>query len=235
MAKVEMIAPKFIVPGACEQPLKKSIKEHIIKRTTGNYAINKSLEHFITKINNVTSYNDIPDKVMFSYNSLIDRNLDFKETYDLVNLTLKLAAVRLHEKPKDVMFTGWSGRPIENKDYKNLISAGFTGCTLSPLKFGVEAAEESVYCYNKDPYYWSPVVVPDSKAAVVKSTPLEITLTFRQEQIFNMVCKGMTTHQIARRLELSESTVKMHIGILLKKYRVQHRSQLIVLDKRPIL
>lgn len=238
MAKVEMIATRFLKP-AFGQPatpkLKKAVKEFTVRQNSGNYAVNSSVEQFITKINCATNYKDIPDKVMFGYGGLIDRNLDFKETYDIVNLTLKLAAARLKEKPKEIVFTGWSGRPIENADYKNLISAGFTGCTLSPMMYGIEAAEESVYCIKKDPYYWSPVVVPNSKATVIKSTPLEITLTFRQEQIFNMVCKGMTTHQIAKRLELSESTVKMHIGILLKKYRVQHRSQLIVLDKRPIL
>ena len=58
--------------------------------------------------------------------------------------------------------------------------------------------------------------------------PLEITLTFRQEQILTMILKGMTNYQIAKRLDLSESTVKMHIGLILKKYQVQHRTQLIL-------
>jgi DNA-binding CsgD family transcriptional regulator len=237
MAKTEMIAPKFLT-GERESPnpgLKKAVKNFTTKQSLGGYSVNKSLESFITKLNSATSYDDIPEKIMFSYNNLIERNLDFKETYDLVNLTLKLTAARLGEKPKDVIFTGFAGKSIDNKNYKNLISAGFTGCTLSPMVYGIEAAEESVYSIKKDPYYWSPVVVPDSKAAVIKSTPLEITLTFRQEQIFKMVCAGMTTHQITKRLDLSESTVKMHIGILLKKYRVQLRSQLIVLDKQPRL
>jgi DNA-binding CsgD family transcriptional regulator len=235
MARIEMIAPKFLESGACVQPVKKAIKEYVNRQTTGNYATNKSLEHFITKINNVTSYDDIPEKVMIGYSSLIDRNLDFKETFDLVNLTLRLAAVRLNEKPKAITFTGWSGRPIENTDYKNLISAGFIGCGLSPMVYGIEAAEETRNYMKKDPYHWSPIIVPDSRATVKKSTPLEITLTFRQEQIFKMVCTGMTNYQIAKRLELSESTVKMHIGILLKKYRAQHRSQLIVLENQPRL
>jgi DNA-binding CsgD family transcriptional regulator len=238
MAKVEMIAPRFLKAGTWGTPtpkLKKSIKEFMHRQNSGNCAVNNSIERFITKINNATSYDDIPDKVMFGYTSLIDRNLDFKEVFDLTNLTLKLAAVRLNEKPKEIFLSGWAGAPIDNTDYKNLISAGFTGCGLSPMIYGVEAAEETAHCIKKDPYYWSPVVVPNSKATVVKSTPLEITLTFRQEQVYNMICKGMTNYQIARRLELSESTVKMHIGILLKKYRAQHRSQLIVLENQPRL
>jgi DNA-binding CsgD family transcriptional regulator len=239
MAKVEMIAPSFLKPTPNRiQPTpsqKKAIKDFTARQNSGNYAVNSSIEQLVTKINSATSYTDIPDKVMFSYINLIERNLDFKETFDLVNFTLRLAASRFNEKPKEIIFSGFAGAVIENTDYKNLISAGFTGCSLSPMMYGIEAAEESVHCIKKDPYYWSPVVVPNSRATVAKSMPLEITLTFRQEQIFKMVCTGMTNHQIARRLELSESTVKMHIGILLKKYRAQHRSQLIVLDNRPRL
>lgn len=244
MTKTELITPNYLKPGHWGTPtpkLKKAIREFTIRQNSGNYAVNKSVENLVTKLNSMTSYDEVPDKIMFSYTDLVKRNLDFKETYDLVNLTLKLAAARLGHKPKHVIFTGFAGAAdqsssLSNTDYKNLVSAGFTGCTLSPMMYGLEAAEESVYCINKDPYYWSPVAVPDTKVTPVKSsTQLEITLTFRQEQIFKMVCTGMTNRQIAMRLNLSESTVKMHIGILLKKYRAQHRSRLIVLDKRPIL
>jgi DNA-binding NarL/FixJ family response regulator len=104
--------------------------------------------------------------------------------------------------------------------------------------YGIEAAEESMYCIKKDPSYWSPVALTNKSIATTSESlvkKLEITLTFRQEQILKMIyTHGMTNQQIAKRLDLSESTVKMHIGIILKKYAVRDRSQLIFSFKEKI-
>ena len=52
------------------------------------------------------------------------------------------------------------------------------------------------------------------------------------EQLLELSDKIATNYQIAKRLDISESTVKMHIGIVFKKYAVQDRSQLIFSLKR---
>lgn len=54
-----------------------------------------------------------------------------------------------------------------------------------------------------------------------------ISLTLRQEQILNLICtRGSSNKNIARILNLSESTVKLHIGAILKKYGLKNRTQL---------
>lgn len=52
-------------------------------------------------------------------------------------------------------------------------------------------------------------------------------LTCRQQQIATLIVdKGMSNKEIARILSISISTVKLHVGILLKKYKVTRRTQL---------
>ena len=238
MSSLVLVTSKFLKPVEGHQVSakhKKAVKDFVAKQNPNGYSVSSDIESLLLKLNTVKSYNEIPKKIAISYPDLISRGVDLKDTFDVIRLTARLAATKFNEKPQEPLITGHVGyRSLEVSDCKKLISAGFVGCTLSPMVYGIEAAEESAYCIKKDPYYWSPMAIKN-KVTIETHVPLEITLTFRQEQIFKMICTGMTTHQIARRLDLSESTVKMHIGILLKKYRAQHRSQLIVLDKRPIL
>jgi DNA-binding CsgD family transcriptional regulator len=236
MTNTILVTPKFCKEGVWGSPTvsqKRAIRKFTATNTSSNFSVCENLENLLQKINTAKSYDDIPEKITFAYTSLLNRNIDLKEAYDVVNLTARLAANRFNEKPKEIIFTGFAtGQSLGITDYNKLISAGFVGCTLSPMIYGLEAAQESVHRFNKDPLYCAGLDTKDyKKIAALKESPLEITLTFRQEQIFNMVCKGMTNYQIARRLSLSESTVKMHIGIVLKKYKVQHRSQLIASTK----
>lgn len=60
----------------------------------------------------------------------------------------------------------------------------------------------------------------------------DVTLTPRQRQVFRMVVKsGVSNKIIARALNISESTVKLHIGAILKKYGLRNRTQLAVFVK----
>jgi len=55
----------------------------------------------------------------------------------------------------------------------------------------------------------------------------DIVLTRRQSQILHLITtRGASNKVIARHLKISESTVKLHIGAILKKYGVRNRTQL---------
>lgn len=58
-------------------------------------------------------------------------------------------------------------------------------------------------------------------------------LTNRQWEILGMLCMGLTNKEIARRLDLSISTVKFHVGLILETLHVQSRQQAIA-SCRPI-
>ena len=53
------------------------------------------------------------------------------------------------------------------------------------------------------------------------------TLTAKQKDVLAWVMQGLTNKQIARRLNIAESTVKLHMTAILQKYAVQNRLQLI--------
>ena len=234
-----LVTSKFLKPMAGHQVSakhKKAVKDYAARHNPNGYSVSSSIEGLLQKLNTVKSYNEIPEIISISYSDLISRGIDLKDTFDVIRLTAKLASNKFNEKHKEILMTGHVGyRSLEVSDCKKLISAGFAGCGLSPMVHGIEAAEEASHCLKKDPYHWSLMAIKDKKALIETHMPLEITLTFRQEQILKMICeKGMTNYQISKRLDISESTVKMHLGIVFKKYAVQDRSQLIFSLKEKI-
>lgn len=65
-----------------------------------------------------------------------------------------------------------------------------------------------------------------------KSNNTVIKLTPRQSQILALVSeRGASNKVIARMLDISESTVKLHVSAILKKYGVRNRTQLAIFSK----
>jgi DNA-binding NarL/FixJ family response regulator len=55
-------------------------------------------------------------------------------------------------------------------------------------------------------------------------TPTE-TLTERETEVLRLVAEGKANKEIARRLQLSEGTIKTHVSIILAKLGLQSRTQ----------
>jgi DNA-binding NarL/FixJ family response regulator len=54
-------------------------------------------------------------------------------------------------------------------------------------------------------------------------------ITSREKEIIEFVCQGLSNREIARRLALSEHTVKTHLNTIFKKFNVINRSKLMAL------
>ncbi len=54
------------------------------------------------------------------------------------------------------------------------------------------------------------------------------TLTARQNDVFNLMRQGLSNKEIARQLDLSESTIKSHISSILKEFGTTSRAKAIV-------
>jgi len=80
----------------------------------------------------------------------------------------------------------------------------------------------------------SPLIKKRVQASKKKATSdSDIRLTPRQAQILNIInTRGASNKIIARMLNISESTVKLHIGAILKKYGVRNRTQLAIFSKQ---
>ena len=63
----------------------------------------------------------------------------------------------------------------------------------------------------------------------VQTSPAASKLTAREWQVMELLGAGLTTDQVARRLFLSRSTVRVHVSSALKKLRVTDRESAIAL------
>jgi DNA-binding NarL/FixJ family response regulator len=95
--------------------------------------------------------------------------------------------------------------------------------------FGADELDTAIEEMQKGHPYWPRHIIDQLPGAVikVKHSTNEIRLTNRQTEIFNLVCKrGLSNKKIAQILNISESTVKVHISAILKSYKVRNRTQL---------
>lgn len=82
----------------------------------------------------------------------------------------------------------------------------------------------------------SSVIAPQNLAALLNSEPIPLPevpaayceLTEREREIFAAVSLGLTNQEISTKLFLSESTVKTHIGAILRKLDLRDRVQIVV-------
>jgi len=58
---------------------------------------------------------------------------------------------------------------------------------------------------------------------------IQHSLTRRESDVLQCVLEGMSTREIATDLNLSEQSIKLHLGRLFKKFEVTNRSQLILM------
>lgn len=107
-------------------------------------------------------------------------------------------------------------RSFKNLEISGLIPVGDTRETaqaLQALSMGVE--------------YWPASSIEQPAKTVKKNKDDSIKLTPRQSEILSLVCnRGISNKKIAQMLNISESTVKVHMSSILKAYRVRNRTQL---------
>jgi DNA-binding NarL/FixJ family response regulator len=62
----------------------------------------------------------------------------------------------------------------------------------------------------------------------LKREDKQIQLTNRQQQVLNLILhRGYSNKSIAEAMDISESAIKAHVSVILKKYNVKTRQQLL--------
>lgn len=56
-----------------------------------------------------------------------------------------------------------------------------------------------------------------------------ITPTPRERELMMLIARGMQNKNIAYELKISENTVRAHIGNIMRKYRIQNRTQIAII------
>jgi DNA-binding NarL/FixJ family response regulator len=114
---------------------------------------------------------------------------------------------------------------------KELKKCGVAGIIPSTAKWGPDETITAICSLaNRTPYWPKHIIsqLPGNKP-VIKNKKSGISVTPRQSQVLDLVCnRGLSNKQIAKSLNISESTVKIHIGCILKEYGVRNRTQLVL-------
>ncbi|WFU43914.1 LuxR C-terminal-related transcriptional regulator [Bradyrhizobium sp. CB82] len=61
------------------------------------------------------------------------------------------------------------------------------------------------------------------------TTSVPITPTPRERELMMLIARGMQNKNIAYELKISENTVRAHIGNIMRKYRLQNRTQIAII------
>ena len=107
------------------------------------------------------------------------------------------------------------------------------GILPTVTSFGLEESIRGAEAlFNRIPYWPKHIIdqLPGTKKTVIKNT---IKLTARQAQIVDLIAgRGLSNKKIAQALNITESTVKIHVSAILKSYGVRTRTQLVVVANK---
>ena len=110
---------------------------------------------------------------------------------------------------------------------KELQKHKISGIVPSAVTFGPEHTNDAIKdLLNGIPHWPKDIIskLPGNKKSKLKSN---IHLTDRQTQVYDLIAaRGLSNKQIARTLNISESTVKIHVSAIMKALCVRNRTQL---------
>lgn len=147
-----------------------------------------------------------------------------EEFVDAVRTVIKLISSKANLRMGVVIRNTTPLRVV--KDFQR---AGAQGILLDMRCYPINEVQTALNAYLNGIPYWPRELMQSLPGAVAKKTTTSIRLTPRQQQIFRMIReRGATNKAIARTLKISESTVKLHVTGIFKKFGVRNRTQLAV-------
>lgn len=116
---------------------------------------------------------------------------------------------------------------------KEFQKAEIYGIVPSVYSFGIDETYKGVDAlFNRIPY-WPKHILQQLPGAIKSVTKNTITLTARQSEIAELISsRGLSNKRIANALNITESTVKIHVSAILKAYGVRTRTQLAVVANK---
>jgi len=166
--------------------------------------------------------------------SIHQAELDNTTAIEVVNMVRTLSKLIELDYEISVSVSIFSGADVAL--IKDLQKSGIIGIIPNSRDYGWDECEKGVLAQWAGIPYWPKHIIdqlPGSKSKPELGSLKEIKLTPRQNQILNIVLeRGSSNKVIARSLNISESTVKLHLGHIFKKYGVKNRTQLAVFAKK---
>lgn len=160
-------------------------------------------------------------------------DLEFCSASDIVQMVESLN--KLTDHSERISITVGVSKNTNYSLIKELQKTDILGIVPCWRDFGISETIKALKEQWAGRSYWPKHIINELPGAVKKLPKLvqEIKLTTRQQQILDLLNqRGMTNKGIARHLNISESTVKLHMSSIFKKYGVRNRTQLAVFSQR---
>ena len=114
-------------------------------------------------------------------------------------------------------------KPCDQSTIAKLKRNGVAGIIPGMRFFDPKHSIEAYTQLTQGQDHW-PSIAIDNRQISARN---EIGLTKRQYEIFTLVAKrGLSNKKVAEQLSISEATVKVHVGTILKRFGLKNRTQL---------
>jgi len=119
------------------------------------------------------------------------------------------------------------------KIVKEAQMCGILGIIPNNTCFGWRETLKGLLAQFNGQTHWSKDIINQLPGCQKKPLAVnKISLTPRQQQVFDIVvARGCSNKHVSKLLGLSESTIKLHLSAIFKKYGVKNRTQLAVFSK----
>ena len=163
-----------------------------------------------------------PESICFFHEDVSKESL-----YEVISMIETLS--RLISSTKTPTLTLGVGKNTRYNTIKSMSKTSLTGLVPTRRDFGIEETLKGLRAQWAGIPYWPRHIIEQlddypAKPIIVKN---KIDLTPRQTEILDIIVqRGSSNKAIARMLNITESTVKLHMSGILKKFGVRNRTQL---------
>lgn len=159
--------------------------------------------------------------LIIAENEMIRKYGTLEEFLLMTDTMMKFTGVQ--NKPK--IGVGFS-KEITDKEVKAIQK---NSISLFPnlIQYGAEEARKAILEFIETGRSWPKYLLNEISGNKTKSKFKDVQLTNRQQQVYDLIAnRGLSNKQIARVLNISESTVKIHVSAIMKALCVRNRTQL---------
>lgn len=201
--------------------------KHIISLPNKVFAtVDQCLKHILS----VTDYSDLPKIINLNYKNFLPQTVPLADIIRAIRTCIALTTYRLGRGYESVRINFRIAEPISPWLAEYLNSIGVDNLVPDPNFWPVEKWQENIEKVIIGFKSWPDYLIDGNSELEITDLPEPVNilkLTPRQDEIVKLIMnRGYSNKEIAKHLKISESAVKLHVGMVLKKVGCKNRTQL---------
>jgi len=192
-----------------------------------------TLEAAVVTMASATRYENVPTLVSLDGNALLKSKVDAIKIIITTQTLLEINAAKFNGTATHNINV-LVGEPLPFTFAKKLKEVGVSSLIPKISVHGFDACVAANQEAFKHGGIWPSYLI--NYNVTHKASTGIVPLSAKQLQIAHIIAtRGLSNKQLAIHFQCAESTIKMHIGIILKKYGVQSRTQLVLALQKELI